>query len=152
LLKIARLPSVILNAFDSPARICEGWALDLIDALEDVERRQPTLRVARALAAKVPRENARDVYRQLIAAGARGRKLRPRAHDEVVKDHSGHPVFRIRRQSRLVAILVPVERVSAEVMDSVRTTLTDILQRASVQAQDDAGHVAIEEHQGVHGA
>ena len=157
LLKIARLPSVILNAFDSPARICEGWALDVIDALEDPERRQPTLRVARALGTKVPRDNGRDVYRQLIAAGARGRKLRPRAHDEVVKDNSGDPVFRIRRQTRLIAFLIPAQHVSEDVMDIMRRALTEVLLRGRVQSQDGGGQAIqqrqlIQRHQEMPGA
>ncbi len=127
LLKIARLPSVILDAFDSPTNICEGWGLDLVDALDDPARRQQILRVARALGKKVPRGSARNVYQEIMSAGAQGRKLRPRARDEVVKDDSGDPVFRIRRQSKLVAFLVPAERVSAEVMNSVRKALTEVL-------------------------
>lgn len=127
LLRVARLPSVILNAFDSPTNICEGWGLDLLDALDDPARREQTLRVARALGNRVPRGSARDVYRELMSASARGRKLRPRLRDEVVKDNSGYSVFRIRRQTKLVAFLVPSERVSADVMDSLRKALTEVL-------------------------
>jgi ParB family chromosome partitioning protein len=48
LLKLARLPSAIVAAFGSPIEICEGWGLELIEALEDPSRRQATMQAARA--------------------------------------------------------------------------------------------------------
>jgi ParB family chromosome partitioning protein len=136
LLKIAHLPSVIVNAFENPICICEGWGLSLIDALEDPERRQPTIRAARSIAATSPRPSPREVFRQLMSAGAKGRKVRSRARDEVVKDREGRQLFRVRRHSRDLALIIPVERVSATVFEGIRLALSDILRHATPQLRD----------------
>jgi ParB family chromosome partitioning protein len=128
LLKLARLPSVIVSAFASPCEICEGWGLDIIDALEDPMRRQATVDAARAMAKGTGRYPAREVYRQLLAASARGRKLKVRVHDEVVKDANGSPLFRIRQQSNSIALLLPIEKVSASMLELIRRSIAGVLQ------------------------
>ena len=132
LLRLARLPSVVVNAFASPLDICEGWGLDLIEALDDPHRRQRTLQKARVTAALVPRPPAREVYRSLLAATAHGRKPKARAQDEVVKDCDGTPLFRISQRSNSVALLLPVEKLSSKTIDSIRHAVTNILQRTDV--------------------
>lgn len=134
--KMARLPAVIVNAFASPVQICEGWALDLIEAYDDPERRQRMVNTARALGNVVPRPLAREVYRQLRSATALGRKLKPITHDEVVKDRMGVPLFRIRHQTNSIAVLLPIEKTSAQTLETVRSTLRGILQQATVQRSD----------------
>jgi ParB family chromosome partitioning protein len=136
LLKLARLPSVIVDAFSSPLDICEGWGTDLMDALEDPRRRRNTLSAARIICEETPRPQARDVYKRLLAASAEGRKIRVRAHDEVVKDGSGHPLFRIRQQASSIAVVLPLEKVSARTLDSIRRVLSDLLQIGNSQAAD----------------
>jgi ParB family transcriptional regulator, chromosome partitioning protein len=127
LLKLAQLPTVIIDAFDSPASICEGWGLDLMEALEDQTRRHATVREARLIAGVSPRLAAREVYRKLLAAAVHGRKFKAQSHDEVVKDESGVPLFRIRYQSKAVAVLLPVEKIAAQSMDRIRVAISDIL-------------------------
>jgi ParB family chromosome partitioning protein len=139
LLRMARLPSVILNAFDSPTHICEGWGRDLLDSLDDVNRRQPTINAARALGQTLPRPAAREVYRQLMAAG-QGRKRRASARDEVVKDERHRPLFRIRRRNRSVALMIQTDNLPPNVLDEVRLAVTDVLQRASSKADCKGDH------------
>lgn len=134
LLKLARLPAAIVNAFASPTDIRECWAHELTEALENAERRRSVLEKARAIATQVPRPAAADVYRQLLAASAAGRKVPRRALDEVVKGADQTPYFRIRHRRNTVALLLPVTRVSAEVLESVRVALLEILQRAAPPA------------------
>jgi ParB family chromosome partitioning protein len=130
LLKLARLPAVIVSAFASPVQICEGWGLDLIDALDDPERRQRTVNKARALGNIFPRLSAREVYQQLRAASAVGRKPKRGAHDEVVKDLMGAPLFRIRQHANSIAVLLPVEKTSAQTLENIRSALRNIMQHS----------------------
>jgi ParB family chromosome partitioning protein len=113
LLKLARLPSAVIQAFGNPLELCEGWGLDLSEALEDPERRAATLAKARAICAIEPRPPARDVYRSLLAAPARGRKVKARPHDDVVKGDDGAPLFRIKYQSSAIAMVIPTSSVSS---------------------------------------
>jgi len=142
LLRLARLPSVIVNAFTSPLDICETWGLDLIDAMDDPHRRQHTVLKARAIGGITPRPPAREVYQALLAAAAHGRKPKTRARDEVVKDRNGTPLFRISRRSNSVALLLPVEKLSAQTMDKLRHAVADILQPTGAQPAEHARHTA----------
>src|SRR5688572_27609927 len=51
LLKLARLPSVVINAFASPNEINEMWGVDLADAWNDTVRSPELARTARRIAA-----------------------------------------------------------------------------------------------------
>jgi ParB family transcriptional regulator, chromosome partitioning protein len=128
LLKLARLPCVVVEAFDSAENICEGWGHDLLEVLEDPRRRAATLQSARALG-KGPRPPAGEVYRRLMTASTMGRRSRPPTHDEVVKDCCGTPLFRIRQQTHSIAVLLPLEALSPEVLDVVRHKVVQVLER-----------------------
>jgi ParB family transcriptional regulator, chromosome partitioning protein len=134
LLKLSRIPSVIVAAFDNPTVICEGWGSDLMDALEDPERRKAVLRAARALTEISPRPSAIEVYRRLIAA-APGRRLRVRTRDEVVTGTSHEALFRIRRQLRTVALLIQTDRVTPLVLDQIKSAIANILQCNSLHSR-----------------
>jgi ParB family chromosome partitioning protein len=133
LLRLARLPSVLLNAFGCATDICEGWGLDLLDALDDPTRRQRILTKARAIADLEPRPPAREVYRQLLVASVAGRKLRASPRDKVVNDSIGDPLFRVRQQSKTVALLLPVEKISGRSLDKICEAIVGILQAAGMQ-------------------
>jgi ParB family chromosome partitioning protein len=136
LLKLARLPSVIVAAFNRPLEICEGWGLDLLEALEDPHRRQPTVQAARAVGRMSPRPSAREVYRHLLTATVGGRKAKTRVRDEVVKAGDGTPLFRIKHQTNSIAVLLPVEKVSAKSLEAIRQAICGILQDATPQVLD----------------
>ncbi len=136
LLKIARLPPVIVNAFRSPAEICEGWGLDLVEALSDASRRQATVLCARAIANGGARQESREVYRQLMSASAPGRKLKPRVHDEVVKARDGAPLFRVRHQTNAISLMIPRASVSVRALEELRRAVAEVLQPANVQVAD----------------
>jgi ParB family chromosome partitioning protein len=136
LLKLARLPPVILTAFESPTDLCEGWGLDLIEALDDPARRQTTIRAARAIANEPLRPASREVYRQLMAASAAGRKIRRGTRDQVVKDGKGRPIFRIRHGGKSVSIVLPVGKVSARTLDLIAQNLRGILESGTDERGD----------------
>lgn len=135
LLKLARLPSVIINAFTNPADICESWGLDLVAALDDPGRRERTLHKARLIGRASPRPRPEEVYRELLAAAACGRKLKTPTHDEVVRDDKGAPLFRIRHQRTHVALLLPLDKVSAGSLDSIRGAVAQAIQETDRAAE-----------------
>ena len=132
LLKLARLPSVVVGAFQNPAEICEGWGLSLAEALEDPQKRQITLQRARALSAAPQRKSASDVYNELLCASARERRTKASARDEVVRNSDGAPLFRIQRRRGAIAVLLPVG-VSAGCLDAIRMSVANELARDSEQ-------------------
>jgi ParB/RepB/Spo0J family partition protein len=131
LLRLARLPSVILNAFANPLEIREAWGLHIMDVLDHPLTRQRTIQAARALGALNQRPSAKAVYRELITASARGRQLKPGARVETVRDGAGTPLFRIRQLSTSVALELPREKLSAGAMAEIRVALAGILLRGS---------------------
>jgi ParB family chromosome partitioning protein len=133
LLKLARLPSVLINAFKVPSEICEGWGLDLIEALDNPAMREPLLQKARLIASVSPRPDAREVYRQLLAAAVPGRKLKKKAHDDVIKDNRGAPLFRVRHQTSAVTLILPVAKLSARALERICSSTAAILQDRSTQ-------------------
>jgi ParB/RepB/Spo0J family partition protein len=139
LIKVSRLPAVIVDAFGDPTTICETWALSLTQALEDPRSRQSTVARARAIAAAAPRPSPQLVYTQLLANSAKGNKLRAKSRDEVVKNPDDDaPLFRIRQQRSSIALVLPLERVSTEVLQRIRESIVGILRTASVQRVDPA--------------
>lgn len=127
LLKLARLPTVVVDAFPSPLEIYEAWGLELIEALDDPSRRQATIAQARTIRAQSPRPAGKEVYRQLLSSSACGRRPKARSHDEVVKDEKGQPQFRIRQLRNCIALLLPIERVSTKTLTSIRQSLPGML-------------------------
>lgn len=127
LLRLARLPSVILNAFANPLEIREAWGLHIMDLLDQPHTRQRAIQAARALGALEQRPSAQVVYRELITAAARGRPLKPTARVETVRDAAGGPLFRIRQLSATVALELPRENLSAGTMAEIRAALAEIL-------------------------
>jgi ParB family transcriptional regulator, chromosome partitioning protein len=126
LLSLARLPTVLVAAFESPGDICEAWGADLLNALDDPRRRDATIRQARAIASRVPHLPARAVYRTLMAASAAtGRRVA--THDDVIRDGSGVPLFRVRHQTNSVAFVLPVERLCPQSMLAIKEAIAGIL-------------------------
>lgn len=133
LLKLARLPAAVVGAFGSPAEICEGWGIELADCLEDPKRRQFVLESARLIASAGRRLPAKEVYLRLISAATRGRKLRPRRHDEVVKDEAGAPLFRVRVQTDSVVLVLPAQRVAASTLQHIKEAVAVILRESEAR-------------------
>jgi ParB family chromosome partitioning protein len=126
LMKIASLPSVIINAFSSPVEVCEGWGLDLAKALHDPVRRSVTIASARAIASLDSRPPAKEVYRKLMAASVRGRKAVRSRHDKVVKDKNGVALFRVRHQRNSIVIVLPVEKTGAKTLAAIERAVAEI--------------------------
>jgi ParB family chromosome partitioning protein len=141
LVKLSRLPAVVVDAFASPTEICETWGLDLIEALDDPTRRQPTIHQARQIREQNPRPRGADVYRQLLSSTGKGRRVKMKSHDEVVKDVRGRPLYRIRQLRNCVALLLPVERLPAATLSSIRHAISTIMV-AAAPTELNRAHVA----------
>ena len=137
LLKLARLPAVIVNAFESVLNIREGWGLTLMDALDDPSRREATVRTARDISARSRRHTAAEVYSALLSASAPGRKPKSRGRDTVVKDSVGHPLFRVKHQQQAIALVVPREKLSAEILERMCASVATILQHHTKDRHSD---------------
>ena len=128
LLKVAQLPSVVVNAFSSPLELREGWGLDLYDGWMKEEMRPLIAQRARALAAHVPRAKAVEVYRCLLSPRGMSKGAGARGRDEVVRRADGTALYRIRSRQRAVAFLIDAGLTSPERMKRIRESLSDILQ------------------------
>jgi len=134
LIKVASLPSVVIDAFGSAVELCEGWGLDLANALQDPTRRAATIGAARAIASVNPRPliPAKDVYRRLMASAVKGRKAPCSTHDRVVKDRTGVPLFRVRHQRNSIAIVLPIDKAGAATLAAIERAVSDVFTSASV--------------------
>lgn len=134
LLKIARLPSVVVGAFASPVEIHERWGLELAEAWEDPLRRAEIASAARQIATEVPRLPARVVHQRIL----RGRRIPRRnlSRDTVVKSSAGRPLFRVRYQQRAVVLWLPVKTTPPHAVTEISQCVAEILQRATTQAAE----------------
>jgi hypothetical protein len=128
MLRFAKLPSVVLNAFATPLEICEAWGLEIMAALDDPQRRQRTIQAARSLGDLNPRPPAKRVYRELIAASADARQPKLAAGAEIVRDRQGAPLFRVRQLSTSVSLVISTAKLSETTLAEIRTALAGILQ------------------------
>jgi len=129
LLKLARLPAVVVDAFQSPTDIIEGWGIEISDGLDDPDRRTWIVRSARNIARQVPRPPAREVYRSLISACADRHRNKRSVHDEVVTDDSGNPLFRIRKHTSSISLVIQLSTLTSASLEDVRHGLAEILTR-----------------------
>jgi ParB family transcriptional regulator, chromosome partitioning protein len=127
LLKLARLPSVVVSAFGGDAHIRETWGLEVMDVLDDQDRRASILLTARRISATQPRPTASVVLSRLLAAGTRERGLKNKARDIVIKDDGGAPLFRIRRHSGSMTYLLPSAKMLPEHMQRIEHEVARIL-------------------------
>ena len=134
LIKLARIPPVIVNAFRSPREICETWGLDLYEAWQDMDRRRSIARRARALVERGERPPPEKVLQELLSGCERARSNGRAMRDEVVPGFNGRALFRIRYQPRTVAFMVPAESLSSAALTRIKSALVDLLQPAMTQA------------------
>jgi len=129
LLKLAQLPSVLLNAFASPLEIREGWGLDLLKAWHDPKKKPLLAQRARALAEQTPRPGPNAVYSYLTATSGEARRARRSSRGIVVMGGHGAPLFRIKYQLNAVSLILPSAAVSESCIERIRLAVSEILQQ-----------------------
>src|SRR5581483_2962347 len=70
LIKLTKLPALILGAFSSPLDICEVWGLKLLTMWEDPHTRTALSEIARGLGAREVKPSPQQIYEQLLNARA----------------------------------------------------------------------------------
>jgi ParB family chromosome partitioning protein len=128
LLKLGRLPSVVVNAFSSAAQISEAWGMELAEALSDPIRSDRMIRKAREIGSVVPRPAPRDIYTKLMSASVASHDLATLGQDRIVADGSGKALFRIRHYTRSIAIVMPRTRISKNLLGCIEAAVAKILQ------------------------
>jgi hypothetical protein len=93
------------------------------------------------MVAQKGRPPANEVYQELIAASAKGRELKPRHHDVVVRSENGATLFRIRHQRDSVALLLPLQNVAERTLRDISAAVANILYAANVQAADSPSNI-----------
>lgn len=128
LLRVSSLPHLVVEAFGKPALIRETWGVKLATILDDSEKLKSVLHRARALSSISPRPSAREVYRELMAAGAPKTPTSPPLTDDVIADGTGATLFRIRQRPNTISVILPLERMSGHTLDVVQTAVSEVLQ------------------------
>jgi ParB family transcriptional regulator, chromosome partitioning protein len=137
LLKLARLPSVVVGAFDTAADIRENWGLHLAKLLLEPERSRSMIKTARQIQTMTPRLCAQEVYRQLLMSRTDGHKIKSASHEKVVKGIDGAPLFRIRQQSDAIVLTFPIEKASPRVLNAIESAIQGILQDTAERSLDE---------------
>jgi len=133
-LRVTKLPSVILGAFESPCQICESWGLDLMNLWEDPQRQRALARRARTIRGDTNRPSARDVYRMLVDSSITPRRRASKlVYDEIVRAPGGAPLFHIRHHHDSIAILLPLRLISKKSLQHIKSVLAEVLQHTTEQ-------------------
>jgi ParB family chromosome partitioning protein len=129
LLQVARVPTVVVNAFEDPRAICESWGIKLMQPLDDADKRAAIVREARLVVSESPRRAPEHVYRRLLAAAAKGRRLSASRRDEVVRDKGGGQLFRIKYRRDSISFVVAAEKISTQAKEAIRSAVAEILEK-----------------------
>lgn len=129
LLKLTKLPAVIVGAFRSPSDMREGWGLDLLQLWEDERRRELLAQRGRNISKRSPRPSAEEVYRYLMAPTGSATRERKNVRDIVVRAGNGSPMFRVRHLRNDLALLLPRSALSEAAVNQICEAVSDILRR-----------------------
>lgn len=134
LLKYADLPAVVVAAFDSVRSIREEWAVALARACKTPHRRQLIVRRAREASLSRSSPPPHVTYRRLISddnplPGSSGKR-----RDEVVRNASGKPLYRIGIRASTVHFIFSSDRLSEDAIGELRKALAVALERLTTDA------------------
>lgn len=118
LLRFTELPAVVVSAFDSHRDIKEEWAGVLAKLWKLPERRNGIERRARVLAGTAHKPPADSIFNNLVSDG---RHVLPctRIKDQVIRNRSGVPLFRIGVRARAIHLILPRLSVSQEMLQRI---------------------------------
>lgn len=138
LIRLAQLPEVIVDAFDNPLDIRETWGRNLMNLWEDTDKKQALTSTARAIAEESLPRTADSAFKRLVASGSSASSpataAQPEEPDEVIRDHDGAPLFRVRQHRNDTAVLIPTDQISRKVLSQIKLEVAEILQRAAGRA------------------
>jgi ParB/RepB/Spo0J family partition protein len=131
LLKLAKLPSIVVQAFSDPCDICENWGLELHSACESPVTRSQVIARARTLASKSQRVPPRCTFDRLMF-NQRMRAAKEISKQEIILGPKGEPLFRIKHQEATIALVIGKRHLSSAVMQQIKDSLSNILRDTHV--------------------
>ena len=123
LLTLSRLPRALIDAFDSPADICEVWGAELATLLKDPVSEHFVLQAADGIRALQPKPSAQEIYVRLRNAGKTGRLPDKR----IVKNDRGDELFSVRRQRGSVVLSVGFDLLSDERLNEIEVAIAELI-------------------------
>ncbi len=129
LLKVGKLPTVVIEAFAEPADICEIWGLALHALCENPRDRPKVVARARALRLRARTMEPREIYDQLRLVN-KVTAIRKRHREEIVLGATGKALFRIKHLPTKVNVLIAKQFVSTLCMFRIKEALSSILHEA----------------------
>jgi ParB family transcriptional regulator, chromosome partitioning protein len=139
LLKLARLPPIIVDAFSTPADLCEGWGERLATLLADPHAERQMLQLAREVGAREQRPPADRIFGEFCEAAKASRSSR--TVERPVLGVSGAELFRVRRQDGAVVFKVPLGRLSQDLLAKIERALARVVDPSL--AQDDGASASL---------
>jgi ParB family chromosome partitioning protein len=127
LLKLARLPATVVEAFSNATDICEVWGAQLAALMKDVDSERRIAQAARNVAAIAPRPPADEIYK-LLCSAARARQ--PGTADNIVKDQHGEELFRVKHQRGSVVFTISLDILSQESLETIEHALACVIDPA----------------------
>jgi ParB family chromosome partitioning protein len=127
LLRYAELPAVVLGAFGSVRDIREEWAVRLASACRDPKLRSDVTRQARERAASPRKRSPQYVYDSLLRSAGVG--VIKRARDQVIKNASGKPLFRIAFRGDTLHVILPRVGMAPEALSQITRNITEVLEQ-----------------------
>jgi ParB family chromosome partitioning protein len=143
LLKLARLPAAVLEAFGNATEICEVWGAELAGLLNDPETERRVLQAARIIAAISPRPPCSEIYKQLRTAA----KIDPTSKnaDRIVKDERGEELFRVKHQRDAIVISVSMDLLSRQSLEQIEEAIVEAMEPAALDDDATRGYVGSRE-------
>jgi ParB/RepB/Spo0J family partition protein len=126
LLKLARLPPAVTEAFGNPTDICEVWGAELGNLLKDAQTERRLLQAARNIAAVSPRPPGSEIYKQLC--GAARADLASKSADRIVKDERGAELFRVKHQRDSIVFSVSMDLLCRETLRDIERTIAGVFE------------------------
>lgn len=126
LLTLASLPTVVIDALGGVQEIRETWGPQLAPIMNDPGQCEALMATARSIASTPDRPRPADALRELLSASW-GRKDRPVINEKIVRDEHGAALFRVKHKTDSVTLILPAERVSGRLLDSIQNAITGIL-------------------------
>jgi ParB family transcriptional regulator, chromosome partitioning protein len=142
LLKLARLPKALVDAFATPSDIREAWGERLGRLTSNPHMQRQMLETARELAAAVPRLPAAKVFARLCAAAKASRTTR--APERTITGEQGEPLFRVKHQQGTVMFTVPLDNLSRELLTDIERELARVMDDSTIAGRKSASRLSTE--------
>jgi ParB/RepB/Spo0J family partition protein len=130
LLKVGKLPTVVIEAFAEPSDICEMWGLTLHTLCDNPRDRARVVARARVLRIHARNMEPKEIYDNLRLLGT-VQSARKRHREEVVLGPKGQALFRIKHLPTKVNLLIGKQLLSPHSLFRIKEALSSILHEST---------------------